>query len=144
MDHTLDSCLNFASYFLQTCGSLVTPTTVTGTTMEGLLNSGKASTVSCTKMIRNDCDAYGNTRFAAPVYDQAYTAYQNSIKQVNYDSFGGHVDPMDSNNNQIYAGTNPCGCSQDQNAAGYEEFCPNNTKDPMFVCEVPTYPSAPA
>jgi len=58
VDHSYDSCLNFASYFSVTCGSLINPVDITATTFAALNTAQKTSKVRLENAIQGDCDEF--------------------------------------------------------------------------------------
>ena len=58
VDHSYDSCLNFASYFAVTCGSLLNPVDITSTTYAALKTAEKVAEVRQYNQIEGDCDEW--------------------------------------------------------------------------------------
>ena len=69
IDHTYSSCLNFATNFKFTCGSLITPMEHEGT-VEEYEDAAKSVPIPCNNFLESECigDTYAPNSFQSSVW----------------------------------------------------------------------------
>lgn len=92
VDHSYESCLNFASYFSVTCGSLLNPVDIRSTTYEALKTANKIREVKLRNIVEGDCDSYSkksqdsNVKWVS-TFDKNFPSYQDQVRNVNQSTF---------------------------------------------------------